>query len=141
MWLRILVLGVIAGMAFPAMAENWPAWRGAEGTGISRETGLPVRWSRTENIRWKVPLAEPCNSTPIVWDGRVFLTQGLDKGKRRALIALDRTTGEKLWQQEVACDVEETSHTQNPPCSASKRKQVNQSSKSDWVETCGVRFC
>lgn len=120
---QLLVLVGFCGVSHlisgSAIAENWPAWRGADGTGISRETGLPVKWSATENIRWKVPLAEPCNSTPIVWDDRVFLTQGLDKGKRRALIALDRKTGKTLWQQEVTCDVEETSHGQNPPCSAS----------------------
>lgn len=120
---QLLVLvgfcGVSHLIAGSAIAENWPAWRGADGTGISRETGLPVKWSATENIRWKVPLAEPGNSTPIVWDDRIFLTQGLDKGKRRALIALDRKTGKTLWQQEVTCDVEETSHGQNPPCSAS----------------------
>ena len=116
---RTLIQCLIVGMAFPAMAGNWPAWRGVDATGISDEKGLPVHWSNTENIRWKVPLAEPCNSTPIVWDDHIFLTQGLDKGKRRALIALDRKTGKTLWQQEVTCDVEETSHGQNPPCSAS----------------------
>jgi hypothetical protein len=34
---QILILCAIVGMASPAMAENWPAWRVAEGTGISRE--------------------------------------------------------------------------------------------------------
>ena len=116
---KILTLCVIVGVASPTMAENWPAWRGPEGTGISHEKDLPVQWSGTENIRWKVPLAEPCNSTPIVWDDRIFLTQGFEKGKRRALIALNRKTGATEWQQEVTCDVEETSHPQNPPCSAS----------------------
>lgn len=100
-------------------AENWPAWRGADGTGISRERELPVLWSATTNIRWKVALPEPCNSTPIVWDDRVFLTQGLEAGKRRVLMALDRQTGRELWQRELPCSVEETSHRQNPPCSAS----------------------
>ena len=109
---RILMQCLIVGVAFPAMAGNWPAWRGADATGISDETGLPVRWSNTDNIRWKVPLAEPCNSTPIVWDDRIFLTQGLDKGKRRALIALNRKTGKTLWQQEVTCDVDLNHDTQ-----------------------------
>ncbi|TXT26706.1 MAG: hypothetical protein FD138_2823, partial [Planctomycetota bacterium] len=120
---QLLVLVGLCGVAHlisdSASADNWPAWRGTDGTGISRETGLPLKWSSTESIRWKVQLAEPCNSTPIVWNDHVFLTQGLDKGKRRALMALERKTGKTLWQQEVTCDVEETSHGQNPPCSAS----------------------
>ena len=117
--LTLCVVVVVVVMAATAMAENWPAWRGADGTGISTEEGLPVEWSGTTNIRWKIPLAEPCNSTPIVWGDQIFLTQGFDKGKRRALIALNRKSGETEWQQEVTCDVEETSHAQNPPCSAS----------------------
>lgn len=119
MRIQFLILCAVSSLTVPALAENWPAWRGADGTGISREKGLPVKWSGSENIRWKTPLAEPCNSTPIIWDDRVFLTQGLEQGKRRALLALDRKTGKVLWQQEVPCDVEETTHAQNPPCSAS----------------------
>ena len=117
--IRILTVLILATLGAQASAENWPAWRGADGTGISSETGLPVRWSSSQNIRWKIPLVEPCNATPIVWGDQVFLTQGLDGGKRRALIALNRTTGKKLWQEEVDCEVKETTHGQNPPCSAS----------------------
>ena len=116
---RILKVLIWVTVGVEAVAGNWPAWRGADGTGISDETGLPIRWSSSENIRWKIPLAEPCNSTPIVWDDQIFLTQGVDGGKRRTLIALDRTTGQQQWQHEVSCHVEETTHRQNPPCSAS----------------------
>jgi outer membrane protein assembly factor BamB len=86
---------------------------------VCDERGLPVRWSATKNVRWKIPLPGPGNSTPIVWGDRVFLTQALDGGKRRAVIALSRADGTKLWQQEVPCLVDETTHRQNPPCSAS----------------------
>ena len=48
---RTLIQCLIVGMAFPAMAGNWPAWRGVDATGISDEKGLPVHWSNTENIR------------------------------------------------------------------------------------------
>ena len=105
--------------AVPLNAENWSAWRGVDGTGISAEKDLPTEWTTSKNIRWKVPLPEPCNSTPIIWEDHVFITQGLDGGKRRALIALDRKTGDKRWQRELECTVEETSHRQNPPCSSS----------------------
>jgi outer membrane protein assembly factor BamB len=102
-----------------AWADNWPSWRGLHANGISDERTLPLTWSVTQNIRWKVPLPEPGNSTPVVWGDRIFLTQSLDKGKRRALIAYRRADGKKLWQQEVPCKTEETTASQNPPCSAS----------------------
>lgn len=100
-------------------ADNWPAWRGPNGDGVSTERNLPLTWSATQNVRWKVALPEPCNSTPIIWGDRIFLTQGLNAGKQRAVIAFDRKDGKKLWQRELPCVIEETSHKQNPPCSAS----------------------
>jgi outer membrane protein assembly factor BamB len=109
---------LVAALSF-AWAGNWPAWRGPQANGVSDEKGLPLTWSPTQNIRWKAPLPGPGNSTPIIWGDRVFLTQALDGGKRRALIAFDRRTGQKLWQQEVPCEVAETTHRQNPPCSGS----------------------
>ncbi|MDA1017446.1 MAG: PQQ-binding-like beta-propeller repeat protein, partial [Planctomycetota bacterium] len=102
-----------------AFAGNWPAWRGVDGSGISTETDLPERWSATDNIRWKLSLPEACNSTPIIWEDRVFLTQGLDGGRQRALLAIDRKSGKQLWQQSVPCETKETTHRQNPPCSGS----------------------
>jgi outer membrane protein assembly factor BamB len=103
----------------PASADNWPAWRGAEGRGISAERGLPEKWTAGENVAWKTPLPDIGNSTPIIWEDHIFITQALEKGTRRAILAFDRKTGKQLWQREVACDVEETSHRQNPPCSSS----------------------
>ncbi len=109
----------LALAAAPARADNWPAWRGPHGTGVCDERGLPLTWGPGDNVRWKVPLPGPGNATPVVWGDRVFLTQALDRGKRRALVAFRRADGKKLWQQEVACAAPETTHRQNPPCSAS----------------------
>lgn len=102
-----------------SFADNWPAWRGADGRGISAERDLPEHWSAEKNIVWKAPLPDVGNSTPIIWGNHVFITQALEKGQRRAVVAFDRKTGKKLWQQDVECAVEETSHRQNPPCSSS----------------------
>ena len=36
------------GGALPfAVAEDWPSWRGPQGNGHSRESGLPIRWDAT----------------------------------------------------------------------------------------------
>jgi outer membrane protein assembly factor BamB len=100
-------------------ADHWPAWRGPCGDGVCAERGLPLSWSATENVRWKVALPAAGNSTPIVWGEHIFLTQALDGGKRRAVIAFRRSDGKKLWQRELLCATEETTHKQNPPCAAS----------------------
>jgi len=99
------------------IAGNWPAWRGAEGTGVANENGLPPKWSATENVRWKVPLPEAGNSTPVVWGNRIFLTQPAGKDKR-TLMCLDRKTGKMLWQKAVTGQPNEDTHDTNPYCSA-----------------------
>ena len=105
-----------AGTAF---AENWPAWRGPAGNGVSGDRNLPIEFGPTENVAWKVPLPEACNSTPIVWDQHVFVTGPIDGGKVRSLMCFDRRTGSKLWQHEVAYPHAETAHNDNPFCSGS----------------------
>src|SRR5262245_23290081 len=55
-------------------AEDWPGWRGPNGSGITTEKNLPVRWSAKENVRWKVPLHGAGVSTPVVWGERIYLT-------------------------------------------------------------------
>jgi outer membrane protein assembly factor BamB len=86
------------------LAENWPAWRGPTGDGVSTETSLPLKWSATENVAWKVPLPAPGNSTPVIWGDRIFLTQASSDGKERFLLCLDRKDGRELWRHKVAYD-------------------------------------
>ncbi|MEI6232501.1 MAG: PQQ-binding-like beta-propeller repeat protein [Planctomycetota bacterium] len=100
-------------------AANWPQWRGSEGTGVGTETEFPMKWSATENVVWKKALPGPGNSTPIVWNDRVFITQSIDKGAKRAVICFDRKDGSILWQKEIAFTGIEPTHGDNPYCSAS----------------------
>ncbi|HZN57496.1 MAG TPA: PIG-L family deacetylase [Planctomycetota bacterium] len=100
-------------------ADNWPAWRGPTGQGVCRETGLITRWSETENVRWKVSLPAPGNSTPIIWEGFVYLTQAEDEGKDRATLCLRKSDGSTVWKRGVRHEESEPTHGDNPYCSAS----------------------
>jgi len=112
--MRLFLLLLLQSTVF---AANWPAWRGPLGTGITTETNLPLKWSTTENVKWRVPLPEPGNSSPIVWGDRIFLTQAI--GDRRNLRCLSRQRGDVLWEQGVATSDKETTHQTNPYCSSS----------------------
>src|SRR5512146_2648434 len=79
--MRTMLAAVSVLVALPALAEDWPAWRGPEGSGRSTGRSPPLTWSSTENVRWKTPLPGPGNSTPIVSRGRIFLTQATEGGK------------------------------------------------------------
>ncbi len=115
---RLLLLAGLLIMT-SARAGNWPAWRGPLGTGVSSEKELPLNWSTNENVRWRTPLPERGNSTPIVWDNRVFVTQATDKAGGRTLICFDRADGKLVWQAGVTVTDKELTHETNPYCSAS----------------------
>ena len=82
----VLIIG-----AHVVSAENWPQWRGPSLNGVSSEKGLPLRWSATENITWKLAMPERSGSTPIVWGEHVFLSVG--EGADLALWSVDRDRG------------------------------------------------
>ena len=100
-----------------ATAGNWPGWRGPEGTGMSADKNLPLKWSDKENVRWRVALPGPGNSSPIVWGNRVFVTQAVEKDNRRTLMCFDRANGKLLWQSGVTYAENEPTQENNPYCS------------------------
>ncbi len=117
--IRPLAIVTLFSAAPPLLAGDWPAWRGPTGLGFSSEKGLPLRWSATENVKWKVPLPGPGNSTPIVWGPRVYLTQATDGGKKRMLRAIDRKDGRVAWETAIEYTEPEPTHDDSPYASAS----------------------
>src|SRR6266849_2423658 len=95
------------------LASEWPQWRGPRGDGTSDETNIPVRWSQTENVAWKVPIPGMGHSSPVVWGDRVFLTTCLEKEQKRMLLCLDRLDGKILWQRTVVTAPLEPKHPLN----------------------------
>ena len=80
-----------------ASAENWPQWRGPRLDGISGEANLPVKWSATDNVAWKLPLPSLSGSTPIIWGQKVFLH--VADGDNLQLWCVDRKQGNVLWKR------------------------------------------
>ncbi len=91
--------GLIAALSGPVLAENWPGWRGPRSDGTSLEKNIPVRWSGTQNIVWKVPIPGKGHASPIVWGDRIFVVSALKEQKQRLLLCLDRISGKTLWQR------------------------------------------
>jgi outer membrane protein assembly factor BamB len=107
-------LGIVFLLSLaPVRAEDWPGWRGPRGDGTSAETGLPIRWSATENVAWKVPVPGNGHSSPIVWGDRVFVTTCLPQDQARQLLCLDRRDGKLMWQRTVLTSKLERKHRLN----------------------------
>ncbi len=71
----------------PAWSQelNWPQFRGLRATGVSENSGLPDRWSETENVEWKAELPGRGWGAPIVWGDTVFLTSVVNSGNTEPL--------------------------------------------------------
>lgn len=119
--MRQMVWAAVSLVCFvqSAAAENWPAWRGPVGNGVCNESQLPITFGPSENVTWKTPLPAACNSTPIVWEGRVFVTCPLEGGKVRSLMCFDRETGQELWHHDTPFPETETIHRDNTFCAGS----------------------
>ena len=114
--LVLIPITIAAGTTL--LAGNWPGWRGPTANGISTDKNLAVKWSTNENVRWRAPLPERGNSSPIVWGGRVFVTQAVSAENRRTILCFDRATGKQLWQSGVTYAEREQTQNANPYCSA-----------------------
>jgi outer membrane protein assembly factor BamB len=93
-------------------AADWIHWRGPEQTGFSRETNLPDEWDPGTpgrgNLVWKQPYG--CRSTPLVLNGKVYITSALGDnpgvpGPKQKLVTgervvcFDAATGKVQWEK------------------------------------------
>jgi outer membrane protein assembly factor BamB len=84
-------------------ASQWPQFRGPSGQGHSSERGIPLEWSETKNVLWKVPVRGRGWSSPVVSDGRVWITTSVAAtgGASLRAVALDAATGREILNVEV----------------------------------------
>lgn len=87
---RIRILGIVLvlltwsgiGEARHAFGgDDWPQWRGPNHDGSTDSRNLPMSWSATENVKWKVPMPSWGGSTPAIWGDRIFVTSAVEAGK------------------------------------------------------------
>ncbi len=101
-----------------AKNDDWPHFRGPTGMGTSSAQGLPVTWSDSENIAWKVELPGPGASSPVVFGERIYLTcytgyfipgdsAGSLEELKRHVLAFDRAEGRLLWNTAIAAKLPE----------------------------------
>ncbi|MCI0696370.1 hypothetical protein L0337_30750 [candidate division KSB1 bacterium] len=80
-----------------ALADNWPQWRGPFLNGVSSEKNLPLRWSKEENIAWKLSLPGLSAATPVIWEDKIFLNV-TDDGELY-LWCVEKKQGRLLWKK------------------------------------------
>ena len=95
----LLLCGTL--LAAAGHAQDWPQFRGPTGQGVSDARGLPLEWSESTNIVWKVPVPGSGWSSPVVAGGRVWLTTFVDRGASMRALAFDVENGKELVNVEV----------------------------------------
>jgi len=99
-----LTAALLCALSLVTYAADWPEFRGPTGQGHSTETGLPLIWSESKNVSWKVRINGSGWSSPVIADGRVWLTAARDIDRSRIslrTLAFDVTSGKQLVDTEV----------------------------------------
>jgi outer membrane protein assembly factor BamB len=99
----ILLASALLTAAHVLAAEDWPQFRGPTGQGISAETGLPLEWSESQNVRWKTAVPGIGWSSPVVAGDRVWLTTAVVDRNATTLraLAFDAASGKQVVDAEV----------------------------------------
>jgi outer membrane protein assembly factor BamB len=108
------LVGVSALTAADDPALDWPGFRGPSGSGLALQAQLPLVWSETNNVAWKVAVTGRGRSSPVVLGDRIWLTTAVERGVVRKYIGsddmqtaehvslravcLDRESGKTLWE-------------------------------------------
>ena len=79
----------------------WSGFRGPGSSGISPYTNVPMTFDGVEgtNIAWKVVVPLKGQSSPAIWDNRVFIT-GANK-KTREVYCFDALSGRITWRKSI----------------------------------------
>jgi outer membrane protein assembly factor BamB len=120
---RSSALALLLASSSLAVAADWPLFRGPSHSGLAGDVKLPATWNveSGENVRWRTAIPGLAHSSPVSWGEKVFLTTAVrkaggeqalkvglygdivpvdDEGEHALLVlALDRATGEILWQR------------------------------------------
>jgi outer membrane protein assembly factor BamB len=91
------VLLVLMLLRAPASAEDWPRFRGPNGSGVSTSRNVPAEFGPAKNLVWRAPLP-PGHSSPVIMGDRIYLT-AVD-GQRLWTLCLRKSDGKLLWKRE-----------------------------------------
>ena len=70
---RCLLAVCLLSLSLPALAADWPQWRGPKRDDISKETGLLKEWPKDgPPLAWEVKGLGGGYSAPSVAAGRIF---------------------------------------------------------------------
>ena len=74
----------------------WNQFRGPDGDGDAKSANLPLKFSEKQNLTWKTPMPGKAWSSPVVMNGKIWLTNAEPEGFKMWAIQLDWHSGKEL---------------------------------------------
>lgn len=100
--MKTLILAGTICVATCSATANWPQWRGPDFDGSSPDKNLPVKFSKTENVAWTLPLPGPGAATPVIFGDHVFISTTDQSTRSLWAICAHRKTGAVMWKHKIA---------------------------------------
>jgi outer membrane protein assembly factor BamB len=122
--LRWIAWGM-AGTTGVLLAQEWPRFRGPNGSGLGAASPLPARWAAAD-FEWKARLPGSGHSSPVLWGARLVVTAADTAAGRFSVLGFHADTGALLWQRDYPAP-QHALHRNNTYASASAaadRQQV-----------------
>ncbi|MBG89080.1 MAG: quinonprotein alcohol dehydrogenase [Verrucomicrobiales bacterium] len=95
------ICALVLSVATVACHANWPQFRGPKGNGHSPAKNLPLKWSESENIKWKIAVDGRAWSSPVIWGGQVWMTSASADGKQLSVVVVNKNTGKVLFDKKL----------------------------------------
>jgi outer membrane protein assembly factor BamB len=100
----LAVVALVLCVAPSVRADDWPEFRGPTGQGHVKGS-LPTEWGPDKNVAWKQAIPGSGWSSPVVCEGRVYLTTAVSEGRAKGwslrAICLGAGTGAVVWDVEA----------------------------------------
>jgi outer membrane protein assembly factor BamB len=97
----ISLLFSLAILSTAGADTDWPQFRGPTGNGHCNAKNLPVEWSESDGIKWKVAVHGRAWSSPVILGSQVWMTSATEDGKELSLIVVDKATGRTLFDKKL----------------------------------------
>lgn len=123
---RLLTATLSLATLLPSLAADWPNWRGPNQDGSTSAKNLPAKFSKSEAVKWAVPVPGMSASCPVIVGDKVFLTAPVASEQKLVGLCYDANSGKELWRKAISDGLrwDDRSNMANPSPTADSERVV-----------------